>query len=266
MPEGVIRDISFKHTPVRDLLADVYLPAGDGPHPVILWVCGGAMVSLERSAAETIAAWITGHGFALAAIEYRVTSEGIFPAQIQDCKAAARWVRACADVYGFDGARVGAWGDSAGGYLASLLGTSAGAEEFGPLDAWPGRSSAVGAVCAFSPPTDLLNWPNPQKAVYKLLGGWPKDLPDVARWASTTTYVSAASPPHLLVHGEADLLVPIEQSRRLCSALEAAGVEAALVAVPGADHGAEALERKEGVKDRIAGFFKRHLGRPRSKP
>ncbi len=262
MAGPITRDVTFRETDHRPLCLDVYRPVGAGPHPVLVWVCGGGMVSLERDQAPKLAAWMTGRGFAVVAIEYRVTSEGIFPAQIQDVKAAVRWVRAHADEYGFDPGRVGAWGDSAGGYLASLLGTSAGKEDFGPAGPWAGYSDRVDAVCAYCPPTDLANWPNPQKAVFKLLGGWPAQKPEVARWASTTTYVGPDSPPHLLVHGEADDVVPLAQSRRLAEALEAAGVEVELHVVPGAGHGGPALAAGDGgVRECVATFFERHLGK-----
>jgi acetyl esterase/lipase len=261
MAAPFIRDVTFRETGDRPLKLDVYRPDGAGPHPVLVWVCGGGMVSLERDLAQELAGWIVERGFAVVAIEYRVTSEAIFPAQIHDVKAAVRWVRAHANDYGFDPERLGAWGDSAGGYLASLLGTSAGKEDFGAAEPWRGHSDRVRAVCAYCPPTDLANWPNPQKAVYKLLGGWPAEKPDVARWASTTTYVGPDSPPHLLVHAEEDDVVPLAQSRRLAEALEAAGVEVDLYVVRGAAHGGPALAAGESeIRTRVAGFFERHMG------
>lgn len=260
MAGPITRDVAFRKTDHRPLRLDVYLPEGSGPHPVLVWVCGGGMVSLERDLAPELAGWIVERDFALVAVEYRVTSEAIFPAQIHDVKAAVRWVRAHADDYGFDPDRVGAWGDSAGGYLASLVGTSAGKEDFGDAEARPGHADRVAAVCAYCPPTDLANWPNPQKAVYKLLGGWPDEKPDVARWASTTIYVGPDSPPHLLVHAEEDDVVPLEQSRRLAEALEAAGVEVDLYVAPGAAHGGPALSADGGeLRARVAAFFERHL-------
>lgn len=152
VPEGVkhIRDIEFQKLPTRSLLLDIFMPE-DPPAavPVILWISGGGWRGMTKDGAEQVAAWICAKGFAVVGLQYRVSSEARFPAQIQDCKAALRWVRAEGGKYRLDGARVGVWGDSAGGHLAALLGVSAGVSE---LEEATGQSTAVSAVCAFNPP------------------------------------------------------------------------------------------------------------------
>lgn len=262
----VVRDIEFKTVGESRLLLDVYRPDGaDGPVPAVAWICGGGWTQMSKEAGGERAAWLVDRGFALVPFQYRLSDVATFPAQIEDCKAAVRWIRAHAAAYGLDPARVGAWGDSAGGHLASLLGT-AGAEAGFDSDGFnTDRSSVVQAVCAFYPPTDFtywsVSWKSEMNEVVKLLGGHPRDLPDLARAASPVCHVSARSAPHLIVHGDADVVVPMHQSKRLYDALKAVGVEAALRVLPGVGHSGEIVYADSDVRDEIAEFFTRHLVR-----
>jgi len=117
-------DLVYKQAAGQPLKLDLYLPAhARTPMPIVVWVTGGGWAHAGKGECERLAAWLTGYGFAVAGIEYRVSSQAPFPAQIQDCKAAIRWLRAHAAEYGLDRRNVGAWGDSAGGHLVELLGT-----------------------------------------------------------------------------------------------------------------------------------------------
>ena len=263
---NIARDIEFKKIGDRRLLLDVYVPDGGArPAPVIVWICGGGWAEMSKEAAEDRSAWIVEHGFALVPFQYRLSDEATFPAQIEDCKAAVRWVRANAEEHGFDTAHVGAWGDSAGGHLASLLGTSAAVASFDADGFYEGYSSEVQAVCAFYPPADFTYWSDKWKSdtneVVKMLGGHPRDIPDLARAASPVCHVSASSAPHLVVHGDADEVVPMHQSERLRDTLSAAGVEVTLEVLPGIGHSGEATYGNEHVRKVVAAFFRKHLKR-----
>ena len=186
-------------------------------------------------------------GYAVASINYRLSHEAIFPAQIHDCKGAVRWLRAHAGEYGLDPARVGAWGDSAGGHLVALLGTSGDVAELeGTVGGNGEQSSRVQAVCDWFGPTDMLqiggfpsdidhNGPDSPEA--RLFGGPIHEKRDLVTQANPITYIRADAPPFLIVHGDRDPIVPLHQSELLADALRAAGVPVRLITVAGAGHG-----------------------------
>ncbi len=171
---------------------------------------------------------------------YRLSGEARFPAQITDCKAAIRFLRAHAEDYGIDPKRIGGWGGSAGGHLVALLGTTAGVKELEGDAGNPSQSSAVQAVCDFFGPTNLTpqsGWTKTPPQVAQLLGGEVTDKPEFAKLASPVKFVDAKDPPFLIIHGEQDRLVPIAQSEQLYEALRKAGVDATFVRVKNAAHG-----------------------------
>ena len=290
MPYTVVRDLAFKQVGVRTLLLDLYLPSGRPPPlgstlspdttvgitvppplPLVIWVGGGGWAVMSKHHAESMAAWLTDYGLAVASIEYRVSSsagvlayqypgEATFPAQIQDCKAAVRWLRAHADAYGLDAAHVGAFGDSAGGHLVELLGTTANVTAFESDGVCPDQSSQVQAVCSVYGPSDLGDLPSAAAAVSALLGAAPTDAPDLARWASPLYHVSADSAPHLLIHGDRDTLVPVAHSLRFAEALRRHRVEVMLHVIQGAGHGGAEFWASDEIKRMVARFFLRHLG------
>jgi len=265
VPAQVLRDLEYARVGAKSLRLDLYLPRRESGArlPVVVWIHGGGWRSGNKS--RTRAPEVLGDGYAVASINYRLSHEATFPAQIHDCKAAIRWLRAHADRYGLDPERIGAWGSSAGGHLAALLGTSGDVAELegdvgGNLD----QSSRVQAVCDFFGPADLLAvlepgaWAShgrPTSSVALLLGGPVAERVDLARLASPVTHVSADDPPFLIVHGDQDAVVPLDQSERLYRALTAAGVECTLHVVKGAGHGF----RDPTVDARVRGFFDRHL-------
>lgn len=260
-----IKDVLYAETPQRKLYLDLRVPESVRPPPLILYIPMGGMRVCQRNSAPW---WFTDAGFAMASIEARVSSEAIAPAAVQDCKAAVRWLRAHAARYGYDGDAIGAWGHSAGGLLASLLGASGGVPELEGEGGHAGVSSRVQAVCdACGAPHDFTWFARPDiKARFApvaenlrlYLGGLVEDRLDLARLVSPRTYVSRDCPPMLLLHGDADALVPVEETVEFHAALKAAGVDATLHVLPGIGHGWDpALTR-----DEITAFFTRTLIRP----
>jgi acetyl esterase/lipase len=235
---------------------------------VIVWVHGGAW--RQGSKENTRAARMAGRGYAVASVGYRLSQEAIFPAQIHDCKAAVRWLRAHADDYDLDPRRFGAWGGSAGGHLVALLGTSGGVAELegelGNLD----QSSHVQAVCDFYGPSDFLRMDDlpgnmvhdaPDSPESQLVGAPIQERPDLVARASPITYLSGDEPPFLIVHGQEDATVIANQSELLYGALREAGVEATLHLVPGAGHGfsgATPAQRAQ-IDAWVDAFFGEHL-------
>jgi acetyl esterase/lipase len=267
LPAQVLRDLEYARVGARSLRLDLYLPqrTAGARLPVVVWIHGGGWRGGDK--ARTRAPEVLGEGYVVASIGYRLSHEATFPAQIHDCKAAIRWLRAHADRYGLDPERIGAWGSSAGGHLAALLGTSGDVPELeGTVGEHLDLSSRVQAVCDFFGPADFLAvlepgaWPSagrPASAESLLLGGPVAERVDLARLASPVTHVSADDPPFLIVHGDEDRIVPLDQSERLHRALTAAGVEGTLHVVKGGGHGF----RDPTVDALVRQFFDRHLRR-----
>lgn len=270
LPPGVkvLRDLEYVPGGGRAQSLDLYLPEhADGPLPLVVWIHGGAWSagSKDRNAALPL----MREGFATASVEYRFSQQAVFPAQIEDCKAAIRFLRANAAQYGLDPARIGVWGSSAGGHLVAMLGTAGGVaawEKGEHLD----MSSRVQAVCDWFGPSDLLTMgaqganhrPMPatdsaESPESKLIGGAIPENSDKAQAASPVTYVSAEAPPFLIVHGDKDPLVPLAQSQELHAALEKAGVETKLHIVAGGGHG-QGFDTPE-IAQLVREFFVQHL-------
>jgi len=259
-----LRNLEFARIEGRPLFLDLYYPTIQErkPLPTVVWIHGGGWIKGSRKPCP--AAWLAEHGFAVASIDYRLTDVAEWPAQIDDCRAAIRWLREHASAHGLDARRFGAWGGSAGGHLAALVGT---------LDAPAGEkvASRVQAVCDWYGPTDLLTMPpnvlSPGKTWEdlaasngaKLLGGVVRDRPAAAKEASAWYHASADDPPFLIVHGDADPQVPLEQSRKLDEKLRSVGGASVLIVLPGAGHGGPAFQTPE-MRRTIVEYFQKHLG------
>jgi len=260
-------DIEYARAGDVSLTLDFYRPKGGGksPRPCIVWIHGGGWERGNKggNAAPRLAPFVRTGDYVAASIGYRLSGTATWPAQIHDCKAAIRYLRANAGQLGLDPERIAVWGSSAGGHLAALLGTSGDVKELeGPLGP-TGVSSRVAAAVAYCGPADFaafgldserLN--RPGQSVYKLFGGPVQEKKDAARAASPVTHVSRDDPPILLVHGTNDQVVPIDQSRRLHRALQAAGCDVTLVQVEGAGH---VVFTKPEDYVRLHAFFGRHL-------
>ena len=237
----------------------MYVPKGDGPFPLILWVHGGGWEGGSKDGGGPVVN-LVGRGYVVASTNYRLSRHAPFPAQIHDVKGAVRYLRANAKKYKIDPDRIGVAGASAGGHLVALLGTSGDVKELegdvGPKDV----SSRVQCVIDFFGPTDLLKL-SPANAkenpVTRLLGGSTKDKRELAVSANPITYVSKGDPPILIVHGDKDPVVPLSQSELLHDALKKAGVDATLKVVPEAGHG-NGIFTPELAKEYVE-FFEKHL-------
>ena len=271
VPESVIveRDVEYGRAGDRALRLDILRPRreSDKPLPVIVFIHGGAWVGGNKSAGHRLLLPFAASGrYFCASVGYRLTGEAIWPAQIHDCKAAIRWLRANAKKYNLDPERIGVWGISAGGHLVSLLGTSGGVKDLEGANGSPDQSSRVTCVVDFCGPSDFLAFarfrrkalPPPAEAnspESKLLGGPVNEKKDLAIAASPVTYASADDPPFLIVHGTNDELVPFDQAELLQAALKKAGAEAILVEIEGGGHGIGGPE----VGKRVRAFWAKYL-------
>lgn len=228
-------DIVFAEPDGVKLLLDLYLPVGVENSPLIMHIHGGGWKGGDRKNCKI--AWAASHGYAIASVEYRMSHEAVFPAQIHDCKGALRWLRANAKEYGYDVSRVLVTGTSAGGHLSALMATSGGVEHLeGTTGGNLEQSSRVEAAIDYYGANDFVkrseNQPSktddPKGSVYQLLGGPVKGNLEAARMASPVTYVSEDDPPILIIHGAKDKTVLLDQSEFLKEAYDSAGVEAIL--------------------------------------
>jgi acetyl esterase/lipase len=233
----VERDVAYVNGGGARQSLDVYIPKdAKAPMPLVIWIHGGGWNSGGKSAMPGAA--LLPYGYVVASINYRLSQDATFPAQIQDCKAAVRFLRAHAKDYNIDPDRIGVWGASAGGHLAALLGTTDGDKDLEGKGGNEKVSSAVQAVIDFSGPADLrgLDDRGVNGLVAKLLGAVSTKVPDKAAAASPVCHVSKSAAPHLIVHGETDDVVPVATSIAYQKALEAAGADSTLVTIPNVGH------------------------------
>jgi acetyl esterase/lipase len=250
----ILRDIEYVSNGVAAQRLDLYLPEkpSDKPLPLLVWIHGGGWLGGSKN--ENWGAASTARGdYASASVEYRFSDKALFPAQIQDCQAAIRYLRAHAKEYNLDPDRIGVWGASAGGHLVALLGTSGGKNAFPKIGGNEDQSDRVQAVIDVFGPADfttvksqaaadkavknIFNFDDLSSPYAKLIGAPMGESAEKEKAVSPVTYVSKDSPPFLIIHGTADTLVPFAQSAELEAALKKAGVEVLLQPVPGAGHG-----------------------------
>jgi acetyl esterase/lipase len=252
-------DIVYATVGPRRLLLDLYRPApGAEPLPLIVWFHGGGWQSGSKNF-PSAAAHLVARGYAIASVEYRLAIEAIFPAAIEDGKAAVSFLRAHAAEYGLDPARIGAFGESVGGHLAVMLGTTNDVRDFDVHPNCARAAPTVQAVCDWFGPTDLLHWherPTPQDPEALFLGGPVATRPELSKRASPITWASRGDPPTLIMHGDADRTVPFRHSELLHAALREHGVDVELYRVAGAGHGFRgATESRDALIERVARFF-----------
>ena len=268
IPEGVKaeRDIEYARVGEMSLMLDIYRPeSSDQTLPLVVWVHGGGWSGGDK--ANNPALPLSGRGYVVASINYRLSGVAPFPAQIEDCRAAIRWLRANAAKYGFDPRRIGVWGGSAGGHLVALLGTAGDVTKWDAVGGYTDQSARVQAVCDYYGPTDLLAARTPggrrdaDSPVGRLLGGPVDERENEAREASPVRHVTPDDPPFLIVHGEQDETVSIEQSELLEAALKKAGVRATFIRVKNAGHGFRAGSdpSPEEIRNKVIAFFDKHL-------
>ncbi len=265
----VFRDVEYVAGGGHSRSLDLFVPeAKPGVKiPVVVWIHGGAWRGGNKDGNQ--ARWLLKDGFATASINYRLSPEARFPAQIEDCKAAIRFLRSHAQEYGIDGEHIGVWGSSAGAHLAVMLGTTGGVRGLDGNNDSPNISSRVQAVCDFFGPSDLLsassqagpdsqvNHDDPSAPEAQLIGGPVQQTADKALAASPVNYITPDDPPFLIVHGEHDPLVPIGQSWELYGTLQKAGVKVTMHVVKGGGHG-DHFDSKE-IVPLVREFFEQAL-------
>jgi acetyl esterase/lipase len=262
------RDLAYVSSGHPRQKLDLYLPPSTDRHPLIVWIHGGAFRMGNKS--DDVPLAYVADGYAVASINYRLSQHAIFPAQIEDCKAAVRWLRANASRYNLDPQCFAAWGPSAGGHLAAMLGTSASVTRFEVGENLK-LSSSVQAVVDYFGPTDFRQMDAhrlpggqvhdlPDSPESQLVGGPIQDHPDRVALANPVTYVTPESPPFLIVHGDLDPLVPHHQSVLLANALEQAGISVTFYTVSGGGHGGFTDPE---VQQLTRSFLAKHLGEKR---
>ncbi|VXB22903.1 Lipase [Arthrobacter sp. 9AX] len=286
---AVHREITYARAiGFRPLKMDIWLPrAAAAPVPLVVWIHGGAFQLGDRRelpptfTPDSVFRLLNEAGIACATVDYRHSLEAPFPAQLHDLKAAVRYLREFAGDLGVDPERFGAWGESAGGHLAALLGLTGNRKDLhGGLGA-QGHPGGVSVVVDFYGVSSLVDIPPmdtpaglfppaltaavpagmPLQPEYMLVGG--SDDPALLAAASPVSYVTPDAPPFLLIHGDSDNLVPHAQSDLLAAALADAGVEHQVVTIQGGDHcffGAE--DQLDAILAAAVGFFAAKLGRP----
>lgn len=245
---------------------DIYLPeTGDGPFPVVMAIHGGSFTAGDKrdfQVAPMLAA--LDRGYAVVSINYRLTGEALFPAQINDVKAAIRWVRANAAKYDLRPDRIALWGDSAGGNLASLAGVTGGTGELEDKSLGNGgQSCAVAAVVDWYGPIDFLTMGDPQRLAEKgnkLIGKTTIEAPQLYRDASPESHIHPGIPPILIPHGDADRVIAVSQSVHFAEALrQGAGADSVTLDIlKGADHLDEQFTTPENT-GRVLDFLDAHM-------
>jgi acetyl esterase/lipase len=249
----------------QDLKLDLAMPpTGDGPFPAVVCIHGGGWRAGKREDLRSLIETIAGRGFVAVTISYRLAPKAKFPAQIEDCKAAVRWLRANAKKYKVDPKHIGAVGFSAGGHLVSLLGTTRKKDDLEGKGGNPDESSAVQAVVNFFGPTNFndKDWTEGVENTFlvPILGASYKDKPGLYKRLSPINYVTKEAPPFLFFHGTKDPLVGLRHSRQLAEKLKKAGVQATVVEMEGEGHGWTGKKLVQTLEQTIA-FFDKHLGK-----
>ncbi len=257
-------DYWFGHT-TKDLKMNIIFPEDDTrTYPCIVWICGGAWLTLDRDAHLAYLSDLARTGFVVASVDYRTSNEAIWPAQIEDVKAAIRYLRAHAGRYHIDVFHIGTMGESAGGYLTAMSALIGDDNKTFDKGAYLEYSSAVQAAVPWYPPCDLTKFPiitdaESISAPESLLFG--KNIYECKNDATgldVTGYVTKSAPPFLIIHGTDDHTVPHEQGVLLHDALEEAGCDVTLLSLEGADH-ADIRFFQQELWDKITAFFHKHL-------
>lgn len=273
------RDVVYKTTEKMKLKLDLYLPKAKPKakhgRGVIVWIHGGAWLAGSKNRVHPWMLELTQHDYAVVSVQYRLSQQAIFPAQIHDCKAAIRWIRGNAEKYDLNPDCIVVAGASAGGHLVALLGTSGGVKALEGETVHMGESSRVQGVIDFFGPTDLLlmgKQSGPDSRIdhdaanspeSKLIGASIQDHPEKTRKANPMQYVSKDDAPFLIFHGDKDDVVPYQQSVILHEALEKVKVPTTLVRVKGAKHG---FPITTAYRKQIKAFLDKHANPKKINP
>ena len=254
----ILRGQPYATVDGREMAFDLYMPEGVSQPPLLIWVHGGGWSRGSRDAVSTV--HLVNAGYAMASVSYRLSGDAPYPAQIHDIKAAIRFLRANADQYGYNADRIGIVGVSAGAHLAALAGvTNGSAQHEGEVGDQLDVSSDVTAIVSYfgaSNLTSILDQSTPfglnirVPGLEALFGGPVDERIPLAESASPVFHVDAGDPPLLLLHGDQDPQMPINQSHELDGAYRETGLDVAFHVVHGARHGGDQffdVERTELV-------------------
>ena len=266
---GVVeRDITYSTVADASLKMDIYYPlAADGPVPAVIYIHGGGWYTGDKTTGvgQRDIPTLVARGYLVAAINYRLAPRYKFPAQIEDVKCAIRFLRANATTYGIDQAHIGAMGSSAGGYLASLLGVTNTNATFEGSGGYAKQSSRVQAVVDMFGPADLtVTFERDKSPHMEHVFGTADHKSQIIKRASPVTHISSDDPPFLIIHGEKDDVVLLDQSQALYKRLVSADVPVNLIIVKNCGHsltpigGGIAPTRAE-ITNIIADFFDQYL-------
>ena len=263
-------DIPYADTADPAQRLDLYLPpraATDPPLPVIVFIHGGAwQAGNKTSGRASVLRFVHSGTYAAASVEYRFSQQAKWPAQIEDCKAAIRWIKGHAKEHGLNPGKIGVWGTSAGGHLVAMLGVTGDVKDLeGTLGKHLDQNSRVACVADYFGPTNLLTMGDfPSKMAHNapdspeshLLGGALQEHKDLARSASPITYVTRDDAPTFIAHGTADPLVPINQTETFAAALEKSKVPVYVETIEDGGHGGFDGPKLDA---RLQAFFDKYL-------
>lgn len=252
----IVRDLTFVQNGESALKLDLYRPAQTLERlPVVIVIREGGWQHGEKESSGPLASALARRGLAAASIDYRGASEAVFPAFVNDTKAAIRWLRTNADAYNLNPDTIGAIGGSWGGYLAVYAGVTNDTVQIEGALQTDDTTSNIAAVVGISAPLDLVGFPD---SMERFLGQSYESNPGLWEFASATTHVSKDSPPLLLIASPADSTVPYDQSLSMAKAYGEAGAEIEIHLLPEVGH-APFWNYNVWLHDRAAEFFHRHL-------
>ena len=248
----IIQDVEFAQTNETKLLLDIYLPKTVENPNLVVWVHGGAWVGGDKKDPPKV---FVENGYALASVNYRLATEAQFPAQAHDIKAAIRFLRAKASTYGYNADKIVLAGSSAGGHLVALIGTTNNHTALeGTVGEYLNESSSVQGILDFYGPTNfitILHQSTPHgmnvrvPALKKLLGDLPENKPELAKLASPVFHVDESDPPLLIMHGNKDPQVPINQSHELENEYKKMNLDVYFKVIYEGAHGGPEFETQE---------------------
>jgi acetyl esterase/lipase len=264
----VSRDIEFARVDDHSLKLDLYRPVGAASPPLVVWVHGGAWRAGSKNSMPL--GELVRRGFAIASVDYRLSPVAKFPAQVHDCKAAIRFLRANSKQYGYDASKIGIAGSSAGGHLVAEIGVTNGHSKLeGKVGEHPDQSSSVQAIVDYYGPTNfltILKQSTPHglsvrvPALQLLLGSQPEENPSLAKLGSPVFHVDKNDPPLLMIHGDYDPQVPINQSHELHGRYKELGLTAHLAVIHGGAHGGPQFYDQDRI-ELVDQFLTTHLDR-----
>lgn len=271
------KDVVYATISGKDLRLDLFMPAGVKAPPLLIWVHGGAWRAGDKTDVRTsggtgtsVPPLFVARGIAFASIDFRQSTDSPVPAMVYDIKAAIRFLRAKTAEYGYGADRIAIGGMSSGGHLAALVGVTNGDQELeGKVGDYLNQSSAVQAIVDYfgaSNLTTILAQSSPsavstrRSAVELLFGAPPENARVIAQLASPVSHVDRHDPPLLLLHGDQDLNMPIDQAYELQAAYQKLDLDVYFDIVRGAPHGGDLFFSSEHF-ERVLAFLHRTIGR-----